>query len=164
MTDGQSATLSWCEAPFWSPSSNFYYCQRVAGSLTKGALSDERIGQSFTIAADSRQRSHSRVRVPLDSLRFETPPTWRARSPYLYHPREQGGPVTPTGIGLPFRRLQRLSVLRWEYSKPSPRGVLVRALLHIFAWWWLSKGAGIAQSVERLATGWTIEGSEFESR
>jgi hypothetical protein len=25
-------------------------------------------------------------------------------------------------------------------------------------------GAGIAQSVERLATGWTTEGSEFESR
>jgi hypothetical protein len=32
-----------------------------------GALSDERTGLSFTIAAGPRQRSHSRVRVPRDS-------------------------------------------------------------------------------------------------
>jgi hypothetical protein len=31
-------------------------------------------------------------------LRFETPPTRRARSPYLYPP-EQGGPVIPPGMG-----------------------------------------------------------------
>jgi hypothetical protein len=38
-----------------------------------GALSDERTGLSFTIAAGPRQRSHSRVRVPGNSrLRFET--------------------------------------------------------------------------------------------
>jgi hypothetical protein len=28
----------------------------------------------------------------------------------------------------------------------------------------VSVGAGVAQSVQRLATGWTTEGSEFESR
>jgi hypothetical protein len=49
-----------------------------------GALSDERMGLSFTIAADPRQRSHSRVRVPWDSrpyftasdsrLHFSSPP------------------------------------------------------------------------------------------
>jgi hypothetical protein len=39
-----------------------------------------------------RQRSHFRVRVPRDlrpyftCLRFEAPPTWRARFPYLYPP------------------------------------------------------------------------------
>jgi hypothetical protein len=32
-------------------------------------------------------------------LRFETPPTQRARSQYLYPP-EYGGPVIPLGIGL----------------------------------------------------------------
>jgi hypothetical protein len=32
----------------------------------RGALSDEGTGLSFTIAAGPRQRSHSRVRVPLD--------------------------------------------------------------------------------------------------
>jgi hypothetical protein len=47
------------------------------------------MGLSFTIAAGPRHRSHSQVRVPLlmaifYSLRFETPTSWRARSPYLY--------------------------------------------------------------------------------
>jgi hypothetical protein len=52
-----------------------------------GALSDEMTGLSFTIAADPRQRSHSRVRVPWDSrphftgsdsrLPFSSPPTTR---------------------------------------------------------------------------------------
>jgi hypothetical protein len=54
-------------------------------------------------------------------LRFETFPTWRARSPYLY-PEEQGGPVIPPDTGFPFRRLLRLEVVRWRYSNPSPRG------------------------------------------
>jgi hypothetical protein len=37
-------------------------------------------------------------------LGFETPPTWRARSPYLY-PQKQGGPVIhpATGYGLGIR-------------------------------------------------------------
>jgi hypothetical protein len=38
-------------------------------------------------------------------LRFETPPTWRTRYPYLY-PYEQGGPTICPGTGFPFRRLQ----------------------------------------------------------
>jgi hypothetical protein len=45
-------------------------------------------------------------------LRFETPPTWRARSPYLY----------PPGTWFPFRRLLRLSGLRWGYSNPLSHG------------------------------------------
>jgi hypothetical protein len=32
------------------------------------------------------------------SLRFETPPTWRARYPYLY-PQEQGGSVISQALG-----------------------------------------------------------------
>jgi hypothetical protein len=36
----------------------------VAGLLMWDALSDERTGLSFAIAADPRQGSHSRVRVP----------------------------------------------------------------------------------------------------
>jgi hypothetical protein len=35
-----------------------------------GALFDEKTGLSFVIAAGSRQRSHSRVRVPRASLLF----------------------------------------------------------------------------------------------
>jgi hypothetical protein len=66
-TDGQSASLSWNKAPIWGLRPHFYYCQTVAGLLMWGALSDERAGLSFTIAAGPRQGSHSRVRVPLNS-------------------------------------------------------------------------------------------------
>jgi hypothetical protein len=37
-----------------------------------GALSDERTGVSFTIAAGPRQRSYSRDRVPWDSIPYFT--------------------------------------------------------------------------------------------
>jgi hypothetical protein len=47
-------------------------------------------------------------------LRLETPPTWRARSPYLY----------PPGTGFCFRRLLRLAELRWRCSNPPRHGVL----------------------------------------
>jgi hypothetical protein len=86
-TDGQSASLSWNKAPVWGLRPDFYYCQTVAGLLMWGAVSDERTGLSFTIAAGPRQRSHSRVRVPWDSrphfsvsdsrLPFSSPPTTR---------------------------------------------------------------------------------------
>jgi hypothetical protein len=56
-TDGQSASLRWCQA--LRP--DFYYCQTVAGLLMWGTLSDESTGLSFTIAAGLRHRSHSRV-------------------------------------------------------------------------------------------------------
>jgi hypothetical protein len=38
----------------------------VAGLLMWGALSDERTGLTFTIAAGPRRRSHSRVPIPWD--------------------------------------------------------------------------------------------------
>jgi hypothetical protein len=43
------------------------YFQSVAGLLMWDALSGEKMGLSVTTAADPRQRSHSRVRVPWDS-------------------------------------------------------------------------------------------------
>jgi hypothetical protein len=55
-TDGQSASLSCCQAPILGPRPDFCYCQTVAGLLTWGALSDEKTGLSFIIAAGSRQR------------------------------------------------------------------------------------------------------------
>jgi hypothetical protein len=50
-----------------APRPDFYYRQAVANLLMSGALSDERTGLSFKIAAVLRQRSLSRVRVPRDS-------------------------------------------------------------------------------------------------
>jgi hypothetical protein len=57
-THGQSASLSWCQAPIWGLPPDFYYCQTVAGLLMWRSLSEERTGLPFTIAAGSRQRSH----------------------------------------------------------------------------------------------------------
>jgi hypothetical protein len=65
----------------------FITVKTVAGVLIWAALSNERTGLSFTIAAGSSQRSHSLVRVPWDSrpyftvsdlkVPFSSPPTTR---------------------------------------------------------------------------------------
>jgi hypothetical protein len=62
-TDGQPANLSWNKAPIWGLRPDLIYCLTVAGLLIWGALSDERTGLSFTVAAGPCQRSLSRVRV-----------------------------------------------------------------------------------------------------
>jgi hypothetical protein len=86
-TDGQPASLSWNKAFIWGLRPDLYYCLTVAGLLISGALSDERTGLSFTIAACPCQRSLSWVRVLWDSrpyftvsdlrLPFSSPPTTR---------------------------------------------------------------------------------------
>jgi hypothetical protein len=95
-TDGQSASLSWNKAPIRGLRPYFYYCQTVAGLLLWSALSDERTGLSFTIAAGTRQRRHSRVCVPWDSrpyftvsdsrLPFSSPPTTRRATVEVFDP------------------------------------------------------------------------------
>jgi hypothetical protein len=54
------------------------------------------------------------------SFRVETPPTWRARSPYLY-PSGIGWPSYTPRYWVPFCRLLRLAGLRWRYSN-HPQG------------------------------------------
>jgi hypothetical protein len=58
MTDGQSASLSWCQAPIWGTRPDFYYCLTAAGLLMWGVLSDVKMGLSFVVAAGPHQRSH----------------------------------------------------------------------------------------------------------
>jgi hypothetical protein len=72
MTDGESASLSWYEAPIWGLRTDLYYCQTVAGLLMWGVVSDERTDLSFTIAAGPLQLSHSWARVPWDSRPYFT--------------------------------------------------------------------------------------------
>jgi hypothetical protein len=84
------------------------------------------MGLLFTIAAGSRQRSYSRVRVPRDSLPYFTVsdsrlPQPEGPGPRICIPQEQGGPVISPGTGFPFRRLLRLAGIRWRYSNPLPR-------------------------------------------
>jgi hypothetical protein len=47
-TNGQSTSLSWDEAPIWGLRPDPYCCMAVAGLLLWGALSDDRMGLSFT--------------------------------------------------------------------------------------------------------------------
>jgi hypothetical protein len=83
---------------------------------------------SFTIAAGPRQRNHSQVRIPRDSLPHFTVSDWRLPQPVgpgprIYNPQEPGGPVIPPGTGFPFRRLLCLVGLRWRYSTPPPHRI-----------------------------------------
>jgi hypothetical protein len=106
-TEGQSASLSWCYLPIWGPRPDFDYCQRVAGLLIWGALSDERTGLSFTVVAGPCQRCHTRIRVPRDPWPYFTVSDSRFPHPggashCICIPLEQGGPVIPPGTGLLF--------------------------------------------------------------
>jgi hypothetical protein len=89
--------VSWCQTPSRAQDQIFVKCQTVAGLLIWGALSDERKGLLFTLAAGPRQRSHSRAELVtiFYCLRFEIPSTWRARSPYLYPPGTMWLSYTP---------------------------------------------------------------------
>jgi hypothetical protein len=73
-----------------------------------GALSDERMGLSFTIAADHRQRSPAGLITIFCSpdSRFPQPGGPGSRT---YIPQEQGGPFVSPGTGFPFRRLLRIA-------------------------------------------------------
>jgi hypothetical protein len=44
-TDGQPASLSWNEAPFWGLPPELYYCLTVPGFFIWGALSDDLVGR-----------------------------------------------------------------------------------------------------------------------
>jgi hypothetical protein len=80
------------------------------------------MGLSFTTAAGPRQRSHSQVRVPRDSVSDSRPPQHGGPGLRIYIPPEQDGPVIAPGAGFPFRRLLRLAGQRWRYSTPPPHG------------------------------------------
>jgi hypothetical protein len=85
------------------------------------------MGLSFTISAGPRQRSHSQVRVPLDSRPHFTVSDSRLHQPgpgsCIYIPQEQGGPVILPGSGFPFRRPLRL-------DSASTRDFLSSAICH----------------------------------
>jgi hypothetical protein len=77
-------------------------------SLMWGALSDERTGMPFTVAAGPRQRNYSWVWFPLDSLPYftvsdSTLPQPGGPGPRIYIPQEWGGPVIPPGTGFSSR-------------------------------------------------------------
>jgi hypothetical protein len=113
MTDGQSASLPWNEAPIWGLRPDFYYCQTVVGLLIWSALSDEGTGLALAIAAGPHQRSHSRVRIPWDSqtyftvsdsrLPFLSPPTTRRATVEVFDPASTPNATSKLNPQLNFR-------------------------------------------------------------
>jgi hypothetical protein len=98
---GQSALVS---SPIWGPRSDFCYSQITAGSFMWGALSDERMGLSFTITAGPRRRSHSRVSVPRDSWPYFTVSDSRlpqpgGQGPVFISPRNRVTQLYPQALG-----------------------------------------------------------------
>jgi hypothetical protein len=86
-------------------------------------------GLPFTIAAGTRQRTHSRVWVPRNSWPYFAVSVSRlpqpgGSGPCIDVPQWQDGPVILRAIGFPCHRLLRLEGLRWRYSNPPPHGPL----------------------------------------
>jgi hypothetical protein len=124
-TDSQSVRMSWYWAPLWDLQPDITSFQNVAvwnlWSCFCGApsLTRERVC--------NLQCNHSMVRVaqnpkPYFTVSSETPPTWRAKFPYLYPPGT-GSPSYTPGHWVPFTsslttRLLRLARLRWRHSNP----------------------------------------------
>jgi hypothetical protein len=115
--------------PFWAYDQIFITVRQLRVCLC-GALSlmRERICCTWP-----RQHSHSWVRVPRNSWTYFTVSDSRLPQPgdpgpRIYIPHEEGGPVLPPGTEFPFRRLLRLSGLRWKYSNPPSVGVLSLSL------------------------------------
>jgi hypothetical protein len=93
------------------------------------AFSDERTALSFTVAADPRQNSLSRVQEPWDSRPYFIVSDSRLLQPgrsdhRIYIPQEQDDPVITSDTGFPLRRLVRLAGLRWNYSNPLPHALM----------------------------------------
>jgi hypothetical protein len=98
MTDGQSASLSWNKAPTWGPIPNFYYCQTVAGLLTRGRVCRLQLLLAFASAVILGSESQGTYNhILLLHSRFPQP-GWP--DPRIYIPQEQVGPVIPQELCL----------------------------------------------------------------
>jgi hypothetical protein len=90
-------------------------CYSVMSSLTRGRVCSLLL--LLVLASAVPRDSRPYFIVPI----LETPPTWRARSLYLY-PLGTGWPSYTLGTGFPFRRLSQLAGLWWRCSNPPPHG------------------------------------------
>jgi hypothetical protein len=94
----------------------------VAPSLTRGRVCNllllVGLARAIPLGSESRgTQDHillsQFLRLPLQS--------W-GPGPCIYIPQEEGAPDMHPVTGFPFRRLLRLSGLRWRYSHPPPHG------------------------------------------
>jgi hypothetical protein len=127
MTVGQLASLSWCQAPVWGRRQDFFTVRPLRVCLESPLLwEDGSVVCNCCWPSPAQSFSSPSPTVLMTifyCLRFETPITWRARSQYLYLPRNRVAQFYPSGTGFPFRSILRLAGLRWRYSNPSLRGL-----------------------------------------
>jgi hypothetical protein len=124
--------------------SNFIFqlntCSYVTPSLTRGCVC------RLQFFSGPRQGSHSQVRV----LRFETPPTWRARSPYLY-PLVTGWRSYTPRHWVPFSSAPTAHRAMVEVFEPASARVYDLRFSHQWLWEVLS-----AESVLCLPSAFTL--------
>jgi hypothetical protein len=103
-TDGQSASLSWCQAPIWGLRSDFHCYQTVAGLLMWGALSDQRMSLPFTISVVLAStiilgsKSHgTRGHILLSQIRDS--PNLEGQVPVFISPRSSVAQLYPQALG-----------------------------------------------------------------
>jgi hypothetical protein len=106
-TDGQSASLSWYQTPFWGLWPDFLILSDTYWFVDMGRPLWRVDGSVFYNWCCLRQRSHSQVRVPRGSWPPFTVSDLRLPQPggpglCIYIPQEQGGPVIHPGTGLLF--------------------------------------------------------------
>jgi hypothetical protein len=110
------------------PSTRFYYCQTVAGLLTRDPpptrgwvcrLQLQLVLAKAVILGFQSRRIHDHILQSQirDSHKQEH------QVHVFFIPQEQGGPVIPPGTGFHFRRLLLLAGLRWRYLNPPPGGL-----------------------------------------
>jgi hypothetical protein len=91
-TDGLPPISSWRQPPWDSRPTFFFqlnscsYSPYVTSSLTRGKVCRLQLLLSLASADPIRGPNPAGLMTKFDCLRFETHPTWRARSPYLYPP------------------------------------------------------------------------------
>jgi hypothetical protein len=109
LTDSQSASLSWCQATI-RVSGQFFFalefcylkvCYFVTSSLTRGRVCSLLLLLGLASAVPLGSASRGTQDHILLSQFFETPQTWRTRSPYLYSPGT-GWPSYTPGHWVPF--------------------------------------------------------------
>jgi hypothetical protein len=144
-TDGlPPISSSWRQAP-WGPRPEFLfsnwtlggYSPYVTSSLTRGWV----CRLQFMLVSPAQSFSGSRPTGPMTifyCLRFETPPTWRVRSPYLYPPGTGWPDYTPRHR-VPFSSLPKLAGLQWRYSTRPPRGISNAELGAYTNWKWFGR-------------------------
>jgi hypothetical protein len=109
---GQSVLVS---TPIWGLWPDFYYCPTIAGFYMGRPLWREDGSVFYNVQCTIYNTFYC--------LRFETPPTWRTRSLYLYPPGTGWPGYTPRHLITPDCLLTNLCLQSpWTVFKPSPIG------------------------------------------